>query len=143
MPNADLGIAGNLPRVLFCGDSICENCIVKQIQRASIADKKNTNVAACQVVCPICNEKHIFKLTKTGFIICNDKYIKMEDEKGPINFFPQSKLNQLSKKLDKDSNLQLMDHSISIPNSLVLRSLPVNVELVDLIKIKRRGKSPS
>ena len=67
----------------------------------------------------------------------------MEDDKGPINFFPQSKLNQSSRKLDKDSNFQLMDHSISIPNSLVLRSLPVNVELVDLIKVKRRGKSPS
>ena len=88
IPDADRGIAGNLPRVLFCGDSVCEHCIVKQIQRASITNKKNTNVAACQVVCPICNEKHIFKLTKTGFIICNDKYIKMEDEKGPINFFP-------------------------------------------------------
>ena len=36
-----------------------------------------------------------------------------------------------------------MDNSISIPNSLVLRSLPVNVELVDLIQSKRRGKSPS
>jgi len=25
------GIAANLPRVLFCGDSLCEHCITKQI----------------------------------------------------------------------------------------------------------------
>ena len=36
-----------------------------------------------------------------------------------------------------------MDHSISIPDSLVLRSLPINVELADLIKVKRRNKNPS
>ena len=36
-----------------------------------------------------------------------------------------------------------MDHSISIPNSLVLRSLPINVELVDLLRTKRHGKDPS
>ena len=36
-----------------------------------------------------------------------------------------------------------MDHSISIPDSLVLRSLPVNVELVELIRTKRKGKNPS
>ena len=88
-PDPEKGIAGNLPRVLYCGDCICEQCIAKQIQRASIADRKNVkNVAACQVVCPICTDKHIFKLTKTGYIICNDKYIKMTDEKGPVNFFP-------------------------------------------------------
>ena len=36
-----------------------------------------------------------------------------------------------------------MDHSISIPPSLVLRSLPVNVELIELIRTKRRNKYPS
>lgn len=55
---------GNLPRVLYCGDCLCENCIVKQIQRASITDKQNFNIAACQVSCPICCVKHVFKLTK-------------------------------------------------------------------------------
>ena len=67
---------------------------------------------------------------------------KMTDEKGPVNFFPQSKLSQSSQSIDKNSNLQLMDHSISIPDSLVLRSLPVNVELVELIRTKRKGKNP-
>ena len=143
-PDPEKGTAGNLPRVLYCGDCICEQCITKQIQRASIADRKSVrNVAACQVVCPICTDKHIFKLTKTGYIICNDKYIKMTDEKGPVNFFPPSKLGPSSRALGKDSNLQLMDHSISIPSSLVLRSLPVNVELVELLRTRRRGKSPS
>ena len=30
-PDPAAGIAGNLPRVLFCGDSLCESCITKQI----------------------------------------------------------------------------------------------------------------
>ena len=34
-----------------------------------------------------------------------------------------------------------MDHSISIPNNLILRSLPINVELAELIKVKKRNKN--
>ena len=134
------GVAANLPRVLYCGDSLCENCITKQIQRASITDRVNyQNVAACQVVCPVCDVKHIFKLTKTGFLVCNDKYIKVQDEKGPVNFFPSSKINPTTFQLDKDTlHLNLMDSSISIPNSLVIRSLPVNVELLELLKTTRK-----
>ena len=73
------GNGSNLPRVLYCGDCICENCIVKQIQRASIKDKHDLRkmVAAVQVTCPVCQIKHIFKLTKSGFLVCNDNYIKM------------------------------------------------------------------
>ena len=41
------GNGGNLPRVLYCGDCICETCIVKQIQKAPISDKQNLNIAAC------------------------------------------------------------------------------------------------
>jgi len=95
-------------------------------------------VAAVQVTCPVCSVKHTFKLTKTGFLVCNDKYVKMQDERGPINFFPVSKLSPASFKLGKDpKQLDYMDQSISIPDSLVLRSLPVNVELLDLLKTKR------
>jgi len=32
-----------------------------------------------------------------------------------------------------------MDNSIEIPTSLVIRSLPINVEIVDLIKNKSQG----
>ena len=125
---------GNLPRVLYCGDCLCEGCIVKQIQKASITDKQQ-NVAACQVTCPICCVKHVFKLSKSGFLICNDKYIKVRDERGPVNFFPGSKLNPntASQQLF-GGTIQLMDQSISIPDSLVLRSLPINTELLEMIK---------
>ena len=102
------------------------------------------NVAACQVVCPVCDVKHVFKLTKTGFLVCNDKYIKVQDEKGPVNFFPSSKINPTTFQLDKDTlHLNLMDSSISIPNSLVIRSLPVNVELLELLKTTRKVQNPS
>jgi len=125
--------ASNLPRVLYCGDCLCEQCISKYIQRASVSDAKIGSVAACQLTCPVCCMKHIFKLTKTGYLICNDKYIKMQDDKGPVNFFPASKLKQQG--VSKGSNLLLMDHSIAIPPSLVIRSLPINVEILDLIRL--------
>lgn len=139
------GQAANLPRVLYCGDSLCESCIMKQIQRASISSGSNIqNVAACQVICPVCDVKHIFKLTKTGFLVCNDKYIKVQDEKGPVNFFPSSKINPATLQLDKDAlSVNLMDNSISIPNSLVIRSLPINVELLDLLQTTRKVQNPS
>ncbi len=101
-------------------------------------------MAACQVICPVCDIKHIFKLTKTGFLVCNDKYIKVQDEKGPVNFFPNSKINPTTFQLDKDTlHLNLMYNSISIPNALVIRSLPVNVELLDLLKTQRKIQNPS
>jgi|694.fasta_scaffold80157_2 hypothetical protein len=31
-----LSLKNNLPRVLYCGDCLCEECIVKLIQRASV-----------------------------------------------------------------------------------------------------------
>ena len=86
--------------------------------------------------------KHIFKLTKTGYLVCNDKYIKMEDEMGPVNFFPKSKVNTKNFKAEKD--ILMMDNSVMIPPSLVLRSLPINVELVNLLKTESNlGKAPS
>lgn len=114
----------NLPRVLFCGDCICEGCI--KIQKCSITTDRNLNVAACQVTCPICLVQNVFKLTSTGFLICNERYIKIEDDKGPVNLF--------GSKVKFQQSFQLMDQSISIPDSLVLRSLPVNVELLPYIK---------
>jgi len=42
--------------------------------------------------------------------------------------------------LDKDTlHLNLMDNSISIPNSLIIRSLPINIELLELLKTTRRS----
>jgi hypothetical protein len=36
--------------------------------------------------------------------------------------------------VNKDSKLLLMDGSVTVPNSLVVRSLPINIEIVNLIK---------
>jgi hypothetical protein len=70
-------------------------------------------------------------------LVANDNYIKFLDDKGPVNFFPGSKINEetslkmLTDNLrNADGSLKLMDPSISIPPNLVLRSLPINVELL-------------
>ena len=55
-----------------------------------------------------------------------------------------SKINPTTFQLDKDTlHLNLMDSSISIPNSLIIRSLPVNVELLELLKTTRKVQNPS
>jgi len=45
--------------------------------------------------------------------------------------------------ISKDTNFLPMDDSITIPSSLVLRSLPLNFEMLDLIKQKRQRDDPS
>ena len=98
----------------------------------------------------MCNYKHIFSLTKSGFLVANDNYIKFLDDKGPVNFFPGSKINQetslkmLTENLrNPDGSLKLMDPSISIPPNLVLRSLPINVELLSLLRGSRDCGEPN
>ena len=90
--HGDGGCGSNLPRVLYCGCCMCEGCIAKHILKVSITDKHQSG-AACQVTCPICCVKHVFKLTKSGFLICNDRYIKVQDERGLVNYFPENKIN--------------------------------------------------
>ena len=72
--------------------------------------------------------KHIFKLTRSGYLICNDKYVKVCDEKGPVNLFPGN-----NSAPSFASEVPMMDQSVHIDNSLVLRSLPVNLEILELI----------
>ena len=69
-------------------------------------------------------------------MICNNKYIKFRDEKGYINYFGNSiafKKEEIKKSVIEGKNL--MHNSIHIPPELVIRSLPINVELLELLKI--------
>ncbi len=43
-----------------------------------------------QLRCLICNLVHNFKMTKSGFIVSNDKFIKIKDEEGVVNFVGQN-----------------------------------------------------
>lgn len=71
-------------------------------------------------------------------MIGNDKYIKIRDEKGVINFFGNSiKFREEEiKKSVKEKNY--MSNSVHIPQELVIRSLPVNYELIELMRFKDR-----
>ena len=44
---------------------------------------------------------------------------------------------------DNDGQLMLMDHSISIPSNLILRSLPINCELLELLDKERECGEPN
>jgi hypothetical protein len=79
---------------------------------------------------------HVFKLTKNGFLVCNDRYIKVRDEKGFVNYFGKL-INYKESDLQRCLKDKLyMDYSVHIPQELILRALPVNVELIELIREK-------
>lgn len=61
----------------------------------------------------------------------------MRDEKGLVNYFGSSINKSTSSPFEVLRNGQgipLMDSSVNIPPELVLRSLPLNVELIQLIQ---------
>ena len=87
----------NLPRVLFCGDCLCEKCLRQSIQPKALNDSKNRRQqeAAGQLTCLVCGLVHIFKMTRNGFIVCNEKFVKIRDELGLVNFIgPQTKYRE-------------------------------------------------
>jgi hypothetical protein len=56
----------NQPRILFCGDTICEDCAEKACQ-------DNT------LTCSLCSFTHTFKVENYGHIIANDKFVRLTD----------------------------------------------------------------
>eukprot|EP00347_Sterkiella_histriomuscorum_P007453 403348858 len=116
----------NLPRVLFCGDCLCDQCIKDSIlPLIKIEEGLDDKIITKQIQCPICNSIHIFKLSSDGYIICNDNFVKLKDEQGLVNLSPE--LGQ-----------QLAYYEINeIPNDLIIRSIPINVELIELIREKK------
>jgi len=72
------------------------------------------------VICPVCHEKNVFKLTVTGYLVCNEKYLRLSDDQGQINYF--------------QSNPKTVQSNITIPHDLILRSLPVNLEYLTLVQ---------
>lgn len=76
-------------------------------------------------------------MTRNGFVICNEKFVKIRDDHGLVN------LNGNKVKYREDDikraieQRQMMDNSINIPVDLIIRSLPINVELIELIREQR------
>lgn len=132
----------NLPRVLFCGDCLCERCIRSSIQPKAITDGKNRE-AAGQLTCLVCGQVHVFKMTRGGFIVSNERFVKIRDEHGLVNL-----LGSRTKYREDDlrraiEQRQMMDNSILVPEDLIIRSLPLNVELIELIRERQEGISGS
>lgn len=125
----------NLPRVLFCGDCLCERCLRSSIQpKALTTSDKGKREAAGQLTCLVCQQVHIFKMTRNGFVICNEKFVKVRDENGLVNL-NGNKVKYREEDLKRAiEQRQMMDNSINIPTDLIIRSLPINVELLELIR---------
>jgi hypothetical protein len=57
---------------------------------AAVNAKSGQREAANELKCKICNKIHEFKLTKSGFIIANNRYIKIVDDEGLVNYFAKN-----------------------------------------------------
>ena len=67
-------------------------------------------------------------------MICNEKFVKIRDDHGLVNLNGNKvkyREEDLKRAIDQR---QMMDNSINIPVDLIIRSLPINVELLDLIR---------
>jgi hypothetical protein len=74
-------------------------------------------------------------MTRNGFIVSNEKFVKVRDEHGLVNHYPSKqgvyRPDDLMRAL---TQRQMMDTSVAIPEDLIIRSLPLNVELIELIR---------
>ncbi|CDW85013.1 UNKNOWN [Stylonychia lemnae] len=130
----------NLPRVLFCGDCLCEKCIRESIlpqDQTEIAQAKSTKYLRCL----ICQQQHNFKMTKSGFVVCNDNFVKIKDDSGMVNYNGNGEQNKFQEEDVQRMNYQeegsIDEQAFDIPEDLIIRSIPINVELIDLIREKR------
>jgi len=87
---------------------MCEACI-----RSSISTEKDT----AQVKCKICGKLHTFKMAAGGLVVANDNYVRLAT----------------NGRLPEDLPALLKELGPVTDPELVLRSLPVNVELMELV----------
>lgn len=82
-------------------------------------------------------------MTRSGFIVSNEKFVKVRDEIGLINLMG-SRAKYSEEDLQRQiAGREMMDNSILVPEDLIIRSLPVNVELIELIREKQSKESQS
>ena len=130
--------------MLFCGDSLCEECIKRSIVRfkSSVIDP-SSNIPGVletltqnikEVLCPICLAIHTFRLINNGFVICNDKFVKLRDDRGCVNYYKEVSDDF---EVDFKNTIQIigkLDCPLELEDDLLVRCVPANVELIELIK---------
>jgi hypothetical protein len=80
-------------------------------------------------------------MTRHGFIVSNDKFVRYRDEQGLINLLGSKTLNYTQEALQRVMlNRQMMDNSLSVPADLIIRSLPINVELLEMIREEKNKR---
>lgn len=89
-----------------------------------------------EVLCPICVRLHTFKLISNGFVICDDKFVKIRDEHGYVNYYGDLVQHQ---EVDLKNSIEIigkLDCPLELEDDLVIRCIPANIELLELIKEK-------
>ena len=87
-----------------------------------------------EVLCPICLQMHSFKLINNGFVICDEKFVKIRDEQGFVNFYGEFASQH---EMDLKNNIEIigkLECPLELEDELLIRCIPANVELIELIK---------
>jgi hypothetical protein len=87
-----------------------------------------------EVLCAICLSIHTFRLINNGFVICNDKFVKIKDDSGFVNYY-----RDLNAEFEVDFKNRIeiigkLDCPLELDDDLLVRCIPANVELIELIK---------
>jgi hypothetical protein len=57
----------------------------------------------------------VFKITRNGFIVCNEKYVRIKDDDGYINYFGESIKYREEDLKNAIIEKKMLDNSICIP----------------------------
>ncbi len=84
-------------------------------------------------------------MTRSGYIVGNDKFVKIRDSHGLVNYNGgSSKVRYREEDIKRAiEKREMMDNSVNIPVELIIRSLPINMELMEMIREEGGGERQS
>jgi hypothetical protein len=79
-------------------------------------------------------------MTRGGFVVSNEAFVKIRDEHGLVNLLgSRAKYRGPADIQQALDSRMMMDNSVLVPEDLIIRSLPLNVELLELIRECKAG----
>jgi len=79
-------------------------------------------------------------MTSFGFVVSNDKFVRIRDELGTVNLAGDEACFREEEIKIAVQTQQYVTTSLNIPDTLIIRSLPVNVELMEVIRAHQTSK---
>ncbi len=117
----------NKPRVLPCGDSICERCLLGFLGRPSDSH--------LELRCPVCSKATKFQLEQKGYVVINGHALRVYDSEGYVlNYFGLRSQEAIERDLNeykKHKSFKVLSNSGELLSKHhVLKSLPLNRDII-------------